>query len=69
MGQHILCGTITLRILTFSHDTPLRDRSLDWSISVSPLISRYLQPQVIVVAPGTGALGHYVPATRFPIKF
>jgi|GEM_PF-5469703 len=69
MGQHIFCGTITLRILTLSHDTPLLDRSLDWSITVSPHVPRYLQVQVIVVAPGTGALGHHVPATRFPMKF
>jgi hypothetical protein len=69
MIYHIFCGIITPRILTFSHDTPLLDRSLDWSITVSPLISRYLQAQVIVVAPGAGALGHHIPATRFPIKF
>jgi len=69
MIHHISCGIITPHILTFSYDTPLRDRSLDWSITVSPLISRYLQAQVIVVVPGTGALGHHVPVTRFPIKF
>lgn len=65
MGQHILCGTITLRILTFSHDTPLRDRSLDWSITVSPLISRYLQAQVIVVAP---ALKPWATTYRQPVS-
>jgi len=65
MIHHISCGIITPHILTFSYDTPLRDRSLDWSITVSPLISRYLQAQVIVVAP---ALKPWATTYRQPVS-